>query len=225
MISKIFIGFDFSINKPACTLIKENQIHFFIWPLNLTKSELEKYQDSGVILYNRNLESISKSKKVSTSDLVMEHTRRSTKLANKIVKDLSEYIGMDDEVYISSEGLSFASAGNATLDLATYKGVLLSKIFEELNPTKIFTYAPITIKKVAGTSQFKNLADKNPMISAFMCEEISHKFKEKILNGEMIAKTNYIHCVDDIVDSYFCCKTMYQKEKMTGFNIWDEAKN
>lgn len=220
--NSVFIGFDFSINKPACTIIKDNQIYFFIWPISLTKSEIEKYKDSGVTVFNRNLESISKSKKVSSSALVEEHTQRSTELANKIVEDLQEFTKDADEIFISSEGLSFASAGNATLDLATYKGVLLSKIYENIHPTKIFTYAPITIKKIAGASKSPNLSNKNVMIDAFLGENIKHQFMNKLVSGDLIAKTNYIHCIDDIIDSYFCCKTMYKKEKMNGIDFWDE---
>ena len=51
-------------------------------------------------------------------------------LANMIANRIDEFImendAYDAALYIASEGLSFNSVGSATLDLATYKGVLLS---------------------------------------------------------------------------------------------------
>lgn len=235
---KVFIGFDFSINKPACTIILNNKPKFFIWPINLTSKEQIRYSETDISVYNRNLEPVSKKGKNSTSNLVEEHTRRSVDLAEKIVDDIQNYIftalGEKDEwtgeyiirgsleEYISSEGLSFGSKGNSVLDLATYKGVLLAEIYRRMKPTKIFTYAPITIKKVAGVEKSKDFQEKFPMIEKFKNEPIDCIFKSMLTKGEMLAKTNYMHCVDDIVDSYFCCKTMYKKEKMSGVEFWDE---
>ena len=51
------------------------------------------------------------------------------------------------------------------------------------------------------------------MIKAFANEKINVSFKNALLNKELIAKTNFIPCVDDIVDSYFAIKTMLIKEK------------
>jgi len=49
---------------------------------------------------------------------VLEHTKRSIELANMIIADLDDFIdnivcaGKDTPIYVSSEGLSFASKGN-----------------------------------------------------------------------------------------------------------------
>jgi len=219
---KIFIGFDFSINKPAMTIVKDNEIKFFIWPLELSKNEEKVYSKSDVFWYNRNLEKISKKSKFNTTQMVFEHTKRSTELADKIIFDIQDYIGniSDYDIYMSSEGLSFASDGNSSLDLATYKGVLLSKLYQNITEN-IYTYAPISIKKVAGHSSKSEMESKNPMIDAFVQEPIQSVIKDMIKNGETIAKTNHIHCIDDIADSYWCCKTMYKREKLSGFALWD----
>ena len=218
----ILIGFDFSINKPAATVLMDGKLKFFIWPIKLSGPEEKIYARTEVRVLNRHLDEVSKKSNLNTSQMTLEHTKRSIDLAEIIVSDLKEYIKNheDQEIYVASEGLSFASKGNSNLDLATYKGVLLSYIYKEISKN-IYTYAPITIKKVAGRSKKKEFEDKNPMIKAFSEEPFEDVLKTMIKNGETIAKVNHIKCIDDIADSYFCCKTLYKKEKLQGFPLWD----
>ena len=219
---KVYIGFDFSMNKPAMTIYDFNKFTFFIWPLNLPDKKLNLFKDSDVFSFSRNLDSISP-EKYSFSQITLEHTKRSVNLANEIINDIKKYLTekkylKDDlELYISSEGLSFGSTGDAALNLATYKGVLLSKIYENFLPyiKGLFTYSPITIKSIAGCAGKKDKALKQPMINAFINDNfITHKFKDNLISGMLTAKTNYIPCVDDIVDSYWAMKTMLIKEKI-----------
>ena len=35
----ILIGFDFSINKPAATVLMDGKLKFFIWPIKLSGPE------------------------------------------------------------------------------------------------------------------------------------------------------------------------------------------
>jgi hypothetical protein len=74
---------------------------------------------------------------------------------------------------------------------------------------------PITIKSIAGCAGKKDKALKAPMINAFINDDfiLNNKFKENLISGILTAKTNYIPCVDDIVDSYWALKTMLIKEK------------
>jgi hypothetical protein len=150
MSKKILIGFDFSINKPAATILYNNQYFHYFWPLSVTKNQQKLYEDAEVHIYNRRMESI-KTKEIENSKLVLIHTIRSTDLANLIIKDLDDFINslnIDDyELYICSEGLSYASKGDATLNLATYKGVLLSKIYEHYDEhlKRLFTYSTISL--------------------------------------------------------------------------------
>ena len=135
----IHIGFDFSMNKPAMTIYDFNKFTFFIWPLNLPDKKLNLFKDSDVFSFSRDLDTISP-EKYSFSQITLEHTKRSVNLANEIISDIKKYLkekkylNDDLELYISSEGLSFGSTGDAALNLATYKGVLLSKIYENFLP-------------------------------------------------------------------------------------------
>jgi len=65
--------------------------------------------------------------------------------------------------------LSYGSKGDASLNLATYKGVLLSKIYEHYGDAlkRLYTYAAMTIKATAGCAGKKDKDIKMPMIDAF----------------------------------------------------------
>ena len=141
MSNKILIGFDFSINKPAATILYDNKYYHYFWPLSITKQQQKLYEDADVYVYNRRLETI-KTKNIENSQLVLIHTIRSTDLSNIIIQDIDEFIQnkfklTDYDLYICSEGLSYASRGDATLNLATYKGVLLSKIYEHYGDVQL----------------------------------------------------------------------------------------
>lgn len=214
----IFIGFDFSMNKPACTILYDKQFYFFIWPIKLKPKVEQLYNDNGVFAKQRNLEAVSTKDK--NSQIILEHTIRSTNLANLIIDDLNSFfiflnIENTAPIYVASEGLSYGSKGDAALNLATYKGVLMSKLYEHFYGRMygLYTYPPITIKSVAGCAKKGQLADKNKMIQAFLNEKIqNNKFFDALKTRKFINRTKYIQCIDDIVDSYWALKTMLKKE-------------
>lgn len=224
---RVLIGFDFSVNKPACCIVFRNEIHFMFWPLSLSKNEEKAYNETDVYVFNRNLSSISKKSNLTASQMVREHTERSRNLAGFIVEDLNRMfyrwynvsIGEVD-MYVATEGLSFGSSGNSALDLATYKGVFLASLIDEWPDVVLETYAPISIKSVAGCSKKAVSGEKEPMIEAFLREDkIKCLFRDMLRDGKLRAKTNYIHGVDDIVDSYWTVKTLYKKSGMNDIDI------
>ena len=217
---KVLIGFDFSMNKPAATIYFRGQYYHYFWPLKITNKQQKMYEDADVSIVNRNMSSVD-TKTVENSQLVLIHTIRSTDLANLIINDIDELITnklelTDYELYVCSEGLSYASKGDATLNLATYKGVLLSKIYEHYGDhlARLYTYSPITLKATAGCSSKEDRADKTKMIKKYIAQNNDIKLRLCLANGYMKAKTNYIAGIDDLVDSYWALKTMMQKEKV-----------
>jgi hypothetical protein len=100
--------------------------------------------------------------------------------------------------------------------LATYKGVLLSKIYEHYGDAlkRLYTYAAMTIKATAGCAGKKDKDIKMPMIDAFCRMAYETPFKQAVVNKALIAKTKYIDGVDDLVDAYWTLMTMIKKEKM-----------
>ena len=217
---KVLIGFDFSMNKPAATIYFRGQYYHYFWPLKITNKQQKMYEDADVSIVNRNMSSVD-TKTVENSQLVLIHTIRSTDLANLIINDIDELITnkfelTDYELYVCSEGLAYASKGDATLNLATYKGVLLSKIYEHYGDhlARLYTYSPITLKATAGCSSKEDRADKTKMIKKYIAQNNDIKLRLCLANGYMKAKTNYIAGIDDLVDSYWALKTMMQKEKV-----------
>ena len=217
---KVLIGFDFSMNKPAATIYFRGQYYHYFWPLKITNKQQKMYEDADVSIVNRNMSSVD-TKTIENSQLVLIHTIRSTDLANLIINDIDELITnkfelTDYELYVCSEGLSYASKGDATLNLATYKGVLLSKIYEHYGDhlARLYTYSPITLKATAGCSSKEDRADKTKMIKKYIAQNNDIKLRLCLANGYMKAKTNYIAGIDDLVDSYWALKTMMQKEKV-----------
>ena len=211
----LYIGFDFSINKPAMSILWKDQINFFIWPLSQRKNDLQLFLDNDIYSMPRGLEAISP-KKYTASELTKIHTERSKQLADLIVDTLQKFlqdhnISESEEIFIATEGLSYGSSGDATLNLATYKGVLLVKLIENFNVKELYTFSPISMKALAGCSSKEKRNDKNAMIEAFRKDYFKneHKFHKNI--KDFIKKKNYAQGVDDITDSYWVLKKMLQE--------------
>lgn len=222
MSQNVYIGFDFSINKPAATIYYNKKFYFYFWPAKITQKKIDAYNKYGIVVHSRNLDSID-TKKTENSQLVLIHTIRSTDLANLIISDIDNLlkntldVPEDYNLYVCSEGLSYASKGDATLNLATYKGVLLSKIYEHYNDNlkRLYTYSPLSLKSTAGCATKDKSGDKLAMIKSFI--ENTGKnflFSQGLLSGELVSKTNFFEGVDDLVDSYWALKTMIKKENL-----------
>ena len=217
----IYIAFDFSMNKPAMVAYHMGKLYFYLWPSKLSDAHAQKYHECNVNVFPRGLEPIN-TKKTDNTQLVLIHTIRSTDLANQIIADIDTLIEKtagsleEAQLYICSEGLSYGSKGDASLNLATYKGVLLSKIYEHYGDAlkRLYTYAAMTIKATAGCAGKKDKDIKMPMIDAFCRMSYETPFKQAVVNKELIAKTNYIDGVDDLVDAYWTLMTMVKKENM-----------
>lgn len=219
------IALDFSMNKPALSAFINGKLYFYVWPLNIDSKTEFILQENSVVVYNRHLDSIHPKDFNDSTMLTQIHIKRAIDLSDKIVKDIEYLIHdyKDNTTYLSTEGLSFGSTGNEALNLATYKAILLADIAKRLNIWNFYTYSPITIKSTAGCSK-KGSYSKLNMIESFMKEKPLNDFMLNIINHTDVfkKKVNFIDTVDDIVDSYFCLKTMYKKLKLTGITEWNE---
>lgn len=216
--NKTIFAFDFSINKPAMCIYHENKIYFYTWPLKIDEKSENMLKECNINIINRHLESIDK-KKYDSNSLVLEHTKRCSDLTNMILNTILNFITEMkiniNDVIISSEGLSYGSNGDATLNLAAYKQTLLVKLYEN-SLTNIKTYSPITIKSTAGKSK-KGEGSKTSMIDALKSENKSiHKFIEILVDepDKLKKKTAFVQTVDDLVDAYWCLKTTIKKENL-----------
>ena len=206
-----YIGFDFSCNKPACYIQKYNRMLFILWPLEMDEKSETKLSAVKVKVNNRTRFEPG----TTSTEKFRWHIQQVDFLVNCIVQDLKILIDSDD-VKIAFEGSSFGSKGDAALQLAGYRYLLVSKLADLYGLENIYTYAPPTIKSMAGCAT-KDKRGKNSMIEAFKNENVDHPFCQTLRDNpeNLKKKTNYIEGVDDLVDAYWTLKTLIIKEKLS----------
>jgi hypothetical protein len=206
---RAIFGFDFSCNKPAMTSCIDGVYEFYVWPSELDDKEVDRLESLDVHVYNRNLPKI-KDKSLDQHELIIEHVNRANNLSEIIIKTILDKLFQHgipvNEAVIANEGFAFSAKGDAALQLAGYKYVLMNMLMR-INFAAFKTYSPITIKKTANCSK-KGLG-KDAMITALSNEDIDNHFVSMLHDNPQYLKkkTNYIHCIDDIADSYWCLKT------------------
>jgi hypothetical protein len=206
---KAIFAFDFSCNKPAMTSYINGVINFYVWPSEIDDKSYDRLTSCDVIIHNRNLEKI-KEKSLDQHELILEHTHRAIDLSN-IILDLIDYLVHEnnidkDDVIIANEGFAFSAKGDAALQLAGYKYILMERLIDR-GYKNLKTYSPITIKKTAGCSK-KGLG-KDAMIEAMSRQDDDHHLISILKNDPdyLKKKSNYVLCMDDIADSYWNLKT------------------
>lgn len=215
---KPIFAFDFSMNKPACCSLVNNNLRFYFWPTELDDFSADAYVNAGISPCIRNLHPM-KDSEYDESSLIIEHVTRARNLAslisNHILGELESYNESPENTIIANEGFAFSAKGDAALDLSGYKYILMDRLIKD--KFNIFkTYSPITIKSTAGCA--KRGLGKDAMIESFrtngpiilhpfisMMSDTPEKFKKK---------TAYIKGIDDLVDSYWCLKTCIIKENI-----------
>ena len=126
---RVLIGFDFSVNKPACCIVFRNEIHFMFWPLSLSKNEEKAYNETDIYVFNRNLSSISKKSNLTASQMVREHTERSRNLAGFIVEDLDRMFN-DTVTSLEEAGALIAKGWTNCMDTIVK---VVSQLWEKVN--------------------------------------------------------------------------------------------
>ena len=204
------IGIDFSINKPAACVYhdyKKPKYEFYSWPFGLSEKIKTIYKEAGIHLTDRTDEKL---KNGDISERMRFEVSNANYLASLIFNDLFFYLGT--KTFIIFEGLSYASSGNVVLQLGGYKYLLMDRLAQLVPIKNMFTYAPITIKKIAGCS--KKGMGKREMVNAFLKTDGPIPFRDKINeNPELFQKKtgNWIDHLDDFIDSYWAIKTYLEK--------------
>jgi len=194
------IGFDFSIAKPAATIYSNNIYYFYIWPKDLIDKNEKIYKDAGIIINKRN--------NIECNDIVKYDIINSDFLSDMIINNLSPFINKNTT--IAFEGSSFNSKGNVTLSLTAWRYILIYKLSKLIPLDNIYTFAPISIKKIAGCS--KRGTTKSDMIESFI--NMPTFLGNYIRKKENLFKTkngNWISNLDDIADSYWVIEALRSK--------------
>ena len=215
---KPIFAFDFSMNKPAMSALINGKLTFHVWASDIDDKSLGRLKDCGINIINRNLPKM-KDGEFNEHELIIEHIKRSTNLANMILETIENLLKEEspdikyEDVIISNEGFAFSAKGDAALDLSGYKYILMYTLINA-GFKNFRTFSPITLKKTAGCSK-KGLG-KDAMIMALANEgKGMHPFIDIIRETPELLKkkTAFVMCTDDIADSYWCLKTTLEKEK------------
>jgi len=203
------IGIDFSINKPAACVKANNEYHFFGWPYSLQKRLPKLYEDAGVNIVSR---TDDKEKGPDVSSKMRYEVQNARYLSDLMVSSLKPYI--DKDTYIGFEGVSYGSSGNVILQLGGYKYMIMDALSKIVPLENMFTYSPITVKKVADCS--KRGTPKSEVIEAFIRMSANNTLKTAIqADRESFMKKgnkNFIDHLDDLVDAYWVLETLILKE-------------
>lgn len=203
------IGMDFSIKKPAACVYDGRDYSFISWPHDLSDKIVGLMRNSGINVVPR---SDIRTQDANVSEKMRNEVKNSIYLAKLICESLSEHL--DDKTVLAFEGLSYGSNGDATLQLSSYKYVLMSELSKLVPFQNMFTYSPITVKSVAKCS--KKGMTKADVIESFLINSEEKKFTNAVRNNVNMFKkknsSNWIDHLDDVVDSYWIVKTLLEKE-------------
>ena len=206
---KSIFAFDFSCNKPAMASYINDVVDFYVWPSDIDDKSYDRLTSCGVNVFNRNLGTI-KEKSLNQHELILEHVDRAINLSEIILQTIEKLVEDNnikkDDVVIANEGFAFSAKGDAALQLAGYKYILMEAL-KNHGYKNLKTYSPITIKKTADCSK-KGLG-KDAMIEAMGRQIVDHHLISVLHDNPdyLKKKSNYVLCMDDIADSFWNLKT------------------
>lgn len=217
----VYIGIDFSLNSPAFCVFSSGT---FNWgsltrsartPESLRKSKDKPYsileKDPSINLFFLDKKTLPE--EYSARERVkMDYFQN---IVDKFWFHLEPFI-QGENVRIAIEGLSFASNGNALIDISMATALIRKKIVDAIGSDNLFVYSPTSIKKFAK----KGNAKKDELYHAIICKHIpetNFSHLTKILDTN---KANWItgsgsvnKPMDDIIDASWICVYLIENLK------------
>lgn len=210
----VYVGIDFSLNSPAFCIFQNNK---FFWG-SLTRSDrtesslkkskdkpfsvLSECEDFGLYFMEKKPlpEEYSEKERIKI-DYFQD-------LVDSFWTEIKKRISTTDEVYFAMEGLSFASNGNALIDISMATALFRKKIVDEVGSQNFFVFSPTSIKKFAK----KGNAKKDELYHSIIEREIpetNFSSLTKMLNSYKelwITKSRAVNKpLDDIIDASWIC--------------------
>lgn len=220
---KTLVGIDFSLNSPAFCILRDNQ---FTWG-SLTRSD--RTEDSLKKNSKKPYSVLSEDKSedyvlmfMSKDKMPDDYSERERikidyfqELVDVFWSEIENLCGGDD-IVVAMEGLSFASNGNALIDISMATALLRKKIVDHTGSDNFYVYSPTSVKKFA----YKGNAKKHELYNSL----IEHRFPETNLKSfttileenkdEWITPSGNVNKpLDDIIDSTWICLFLHDSIK------------
>ena len=208
-----YIGIDFSLTSPAFCIFKNDE---YFWG-SLTRSDrtsesLRKSKDKpyAILDGDPSIDLFFLTKKEMPTEYSARE-RVKIDYFQDIVDVFWHHIEpfLEGEVKIAMEGLSFASNGNALIDISMATALIRKKIVDRIGSKNFYVFPPTAIKKFAGKGNLKKdemyhaLVQKGPEAGGdftHFTDIISKHSSSWITKSKQVNKP-----IDDLVDASWIC--------------------
>jgi len=212
---KTLVGIDFSLNSPAFCILRDGE---FTWG-SLTRSErtpesLKKNTKKPYYILSESGNEDYVLMFMDKSKMPEEYSERERikidyfqELVDEFWNEIETICGGDD-IVVAMEGLSFASNGNALIDISMATALLRKKIVDHTGSDNFYVYSPTSIKKFA----FKGNAKKHELYKALLEHELPEtnlssftSILDQNKDEWITPKGNINKPLDDLIDSTWIC--------------------
>lgn len=216
-----YIGIDFSLNSPAFCVFSNSKFSWF----SLTRTE--KKFDSFVKSKDKPFFVLSELPEFELCFLekktLPENYSEKERVKIDYFLELVEFFWghiekhiTEKQTYIALEGLSFASNGNALIDISMATALLRERIVRKIGSQNFHVYSPTSIKKFA----FKGNAKKDEVYRAILEKNISGTNFTQLTHTLETNKENWItkagsvnKPLDDLIDATWICLFLMENKK------------
>jgi hypothetical protein len=208
-----YIGIDFSLTSPAFCVFKNGKYSWgSLTRTDRTSESLKKSKDKpyAVLDGDPDIDLFFLTKK----EMPEEYSARE-RVKIDYFQDIVDVFWyhiepfIDGEVKIAMEGLSFASNGNALIDISMATALIRKKIVDKIGSQNFYVFPPTAIKKFAGKGNFKkdemyySLIQKAPEAGGNFTDFTDTIAKH---SSSWITKSKQVNKpVDDLVDASWIC--------------------
>lgn len=208
-----YIGIDFSLTSPAFCVFKDGKYNWgSLTRTDRTSDSLKKSKDKpyAVLDGDPDIDLFFLTKK----EMPEEYSARE-RVKIDYFQDIVDVFWyhiepfIDGEIKIAMEGLSFASNGNALIDISMATALIRKKIVDKIGSKNFYVFPPTAIKKFAGKGNFKkdemyySLIQKAPEAGGNFTDFTDTIAKH---SSSWITKSKQVNKpVDDLVDASWIC--------------------
>lgn len=208
-----YIGIDFSLTSPAFCVFKNGKYSWgSLTRTGRTPESLKKSKDKpyAILDGDPDIDLFFLTKKEMPEEYSARE-RVKIDYFQDIVDVFWNHIDpfVEGEVRIAMEGLSFASNGNALIDISMATALIRKKIVDKIGSQNFYVFPPTAIKKFAGKGNFKkdemyySLIQKAPEAGGNFTDftdVIDRNSSSWITKSKQVNKP-----VDDLVDASWIC--------------------